>query len=135
MKKLFSLLAVAGFAVASVFANVEMDLNMYGTPFSEYELENDIKLRQGNPVGFESHFWFYFGSPTKWRDIGMRLSDGIDMTFSGVEVGINDNFSKHDDSVVLDLFVTFGPAVRFNLGKMHSLYVSPGFGYTFSAVG
>ena len=25
--------------------------------------------------------------------------------------------------------------MRFNLGKMHSLYVSPGFGYTFSAVG
>lgn len=34
MKKLFSLLAVAGFAVVSAFANVEIDLNMYGTPFS-----------------------------------------------------------------------------------------------------
>ena len=135
MKKLFSLLAVAGFAVVSAFANVEIDLNMYGTPFSEYELENDVKLRQGNPAGFESQFGFYFGSPTKWLDIGMSLSDGMDMGFSGVEVGINDNFSKPDDSVVLDFYLTFGPAVRFNLGKMHSLYVSPGFGYTFSAVG
>ena len=113
MKKLFSLLAVAVFAVASAFANVEIDLNMYGTPFSEYELENDVKLRQGNPAGFESQFGFYFGSPTKWLDIGMSLSD----------------------SVVLDFYLTLGPAVRFNLGKMHSLYVSPGFGYTFSAVG
>lgn len=135
MKKLFSLLAVAVFAVVSAFANVEIDLNMYGTSFSEYELENDVKLRQGNPAGFESQFGFYFGSPTKWLDIGMSLSDGMDMGFSGVEVGINDNFSKPDDSVVLDFYLTLGPAVRFYLGKMHSLYVSPGFGYTFSAVG
>lgn len=34
MKRLFGLLAVAGFAVTSAFANVEMDLNMYVTPFS-----------------------------------------------------------------------------------------------------
>lgn len=79
MKKLFGLLAVAGFAVTSAFANVEMDLNMYGTPFSEYEIKDDVKLRQGNPAGFESQFGFYFGSPVKWLDIGMSLSDGIDV--------------------------------------------------------
>ena len=135
MKKLFGLLAVAGFAVTSAFANVEMDLNMYGTPFSEYEIENDVKLRQGNPVGFESQFGFYFGSPTKWLDIGMSLSDGIDVGASGVEIGINDNFSKPDDSIVFDFFFTLGPAVRFNLGKMHSLYFSPGFGYNISVLG
>mgnify|MGYP002706004076 FL=1 len=135
MKKLFGLLAVAGFAVTSAFANVEMDLNMYGTPFSEYEIENDVKLRQGNPVGFESQFGFYFGSPVKWLDIGMSLSDGIDVGASGVEIGINDNFSKPDDSIVFDFFFTLGPAVRFNLGKMHSLYFSPGFGYNISVLG
>ena len=135
MKKLFGLLAVAGFAVTSAFANVEMDLNMYGTPFSEYEIKDDVKLRQGNPAGFESQFGFYFGSPVKWLDIGMSLSDGIDVGASGVEIGINDNFSKPDDSIVFDFFFTLGPAVRFNLGKMHSLYFSPGFGYNFSVLG
>ena len=135
MKKLFGLLAVAGFAVTSAFANVEMDLNMYGTPFSEYEIENDVKLRQGNPVGFESQFGFYFGSPVKWLDIGMSLSDGFDVGASGVEIGINDNFFKPDDSIVFDFFFTLGPAVRFNLGKMHSLYFSPGFGYNISVLG
>lgn len=134
MRKLFGLLAVAGFAVTSAFANVEMDLNMYGTPFSEYKVENDMKLRQGNPVGFESQFGFYFGSPVKWLDIGMSLSDGIDVGASGVEIGINDNFSKLDDSIVFDFFFTLGPAVRFNLGKMHSLYFSPGFGYNISVL-
>lgn len=138
MKKLFGLLAVAGFAVTSAFANVEMDLNMYGTPFSEYEVNEsgvDAKLRQGNPAGFESQFGFYFGSPVKWLDIGMSLSDGIDIGASGVEIGINDNFSKPDDSIVFDFFFTLGPAVRFNLGKMHSLYFSPGFGYNISVLG
>lgn len=132
MKKLFSLLAVAGFAVVSAFANVEIDLNMYGTPFSEYELENDVKLRQGNPAGFESQFGFYFGSPTKWLDIGMSLSDGMDVGVSGAEIGRDGDFSELESPFVFDLYLTLGPAVRFNLGKMNSIYVSPGFGYNLS---
>ena len=83
MKKFFFAIGLmAGLGVSSLFANVEMGLNLYGTPYSGIKIkdtDNDIDstAQLKDQFGFETQFEFFFGAPAKFVDVGMGLSWGI----------------------------------------------------------
>ena len=66
MKKFFFAIGLmAGLGVSSLFANVEMGLNLYGTPYSGIKIkdtDNDIDstAQLKDPFGFETQFEFFF---------------------------------------------------------------------------
>lgn len=132
MKKLLSLLGVAIIGASSMFANVEMEFNLYGTPTSTINLkdrdtsDDKFEAKLKDPFGFETQFEFMFGAPAKFIDIGMGLSWGMDF-FNKAEM-IYDGNSAGDSTLNLafDTYMTLGPAVRFHVGDMHSFLVSPG---------
>lgn len=134
MKKLLAGLAVLSVAIFNAAANTEIDLNFYSAPLASYKLEQntDVELRPTAPFGFENQFGFYFGSPAKWLDIGLALSDGLDFNVgTKVYYKEKEQLSK-DTSFGLSTYLTLGPAVRFNLGNMHSFFVSTGLGGSLS---
>ncbi len=134
MKKLLAGIAVLGIAIFSAAANTEIDLNFYSAPFASYRVEEntDVEFRPTAPFGFENQFGFYFVSPAKWLDIGLALSDGLDFNVgTKVYYKEKEQLSK-DSSFGFSTYLTLGPTVRFNLGNMHSFFVSTGLGGSFA---
>lgn len=130
MKKLLAGIAVFCVAVFGAMANVEMDLNLYATPLATYDLGNDTEMRPNAPFGFEDQFGFYFVSPTSWLDVGLALSDGFDFNVGVKQYYDGDKVFSDDDAFGFSGYLTLGPTVRFNLGDMHSFFVSTGLGGT-----
>lgn len=54
MKKLLAVLVAAGVAASAAFANVEMTLNLYGTPFTSLIMDEkqDPEIRPQGPIWF-----------------------------------------------------------------------------------
>ncbi|MCI6982639.1 MAG: hypothetical protein MR917_00300 [Treponema porcinum] len=130
MKKLLAVLVAAGVAASAAFANVEMTLNLYGTPFTSLvmDAEFDPEIRPQGAFGFEEQFGFFFGSPAKFVDIGMTLSNGLDF-FRDAEFYANgEKMEDNSTGFGMNTYLTLGPAARFNIGDMHSFLVSPGLG-------
>lgn len=130
MKKLLAVLVAAGVAASAAFANVEMTLNLYGTPFTSLvmDAEFDPEIRPQGAFGFEDQFGFFFGSPAKFVDIGMTLSYGLDF-FRDAEFYANgEKMEDNSTGFGMNTYLTLGPAARFNVGDMHSFLVSPGLG-------
>lgn len=128
MKRLLAVLFAAVLAAGTVSANTEITSHIYGAVISERDTEGDVTLEFDTPIGFEDQFGFYFGSPAEFLDLGMSVSVGMDFFWdSTMKVGAIE-LSELDDSG-MDLYCTVGPAVRFNIGDRHSIFVSPGLGY------
>ena len=130
MKKILAVLVAAGVAASAAFANVEMTLNLYGTPFTSLVMDEefDPEIRPQGAFGFEDQFGFFFGSPAKFVDIGMTLSYGLDF-FRDAEFYANgEKMEDNSTGFGMNTYLTLGPAARFNIGDMHSFLVSPGLG-------
>lgn len=129
MKRLMAAVAVA-FTMAATFANVEMDLNMYGTPLCQYNLDTDFDttVKLNNPIGFDTKWGFMIGAPAPFCDIGIKFDYAFDFFWN-----METEFEARGKSVDVDTHIlgvgvnfTLGPLVRFNLGNWHTIYVSPG---------
>lgn len=132
MKKFFFAIGLmAGLGVSSLFANVELGLNLYGTPYSgikiedtDHDIESTAQLK--DPFGFETQFEFFFGAPAKFVDVGMGLSWGMDF-FNKMELFYDGkSLGSNTFGFAFDSYMTLGPAVRFHVGDMNSFLVSPG---------
>lgn len=128
--KRFIAAMVATFMMVATFANVELDLNMYGAPLCEYNLDSDydINVKLENPIGFDTKWGFMIGAPAPFCDIGIKFSYAYDF-FWNLHQEVN--FYGHDFENDCSTFgvganMTLGPLVRFNLGDWHTIYVSPG---------
>ena len=137
MKKLLSLLGITIIGVSSIFANVEMEFNLYGTPTSTINLKDSVdangnlEAKLNNPFGFETQFEFMFAEPSKFIDIGMGLSWGMDF-FNKIEMLNNsESLGSNYFDFGFNTYLTLGPAARFHIGDMHSFLVNPGLIFNF----
>lgn len=125
MKRLIVLPAILLLAVASAFANVELDLNLYIAPLSQTTLDDefDTKVKLQYPIGLDTKWAFMIGAPAPFVDIGIKWGYALDF-FWNVDTKIN---GHHSDTSILGIGgnMTLGPVIRFNLGDWHTLYLSP----------
>ena len=139
MKKVFfSILFI--FVSMSAFANIEFDMNLTGIPFENLKNGNGIEYRPGFPFGFENQWGIFFYAPLNFMELGINASYGVDFIFSGdqsfpgLKLVYEDNTVKLAENSVksfdfkfgIESYATLGPVARFNIGKMHSISVSPG---------
>lgn len=134
MKKVCMFFFIAGISAAALSANVEMDLNLYGTPVSTIRTLSTVttngvtpsrEAKLKGPFGVDTQFAFYFGSPVKFLDLGLGLSSGMDLFLEGL-VYENDELLGSLGFGSLDIYLSIGPSVRFNLGDIHSFSINPG---------
>lgn len=126
MKRLVLPLAVALFAATSTFANVEMDLNLYISPLTEYKMDDyfDTKVKLQYPIGLDTKWSFMIGAPAPFVDIGIKWNYALDF-FWNLNTDV-DGYKNDTDTLGVGFNTTLGPVVRFNLGDWHTIYVSPG---------
>lgn len=132
MKKL---LIVAGLLLASTFAfaNIELDVNMYGTLAKAMATENIDENSEGKKVkidytqpfafGFEDNVTFYFGHRESKFDAGLSLFLNLDF-FNKAEVKTNGNTSSFSGSGI-NLGLGVGPAFRITFANPFSLFIRP----------
>lgn len=136
MKKL---LIVAGLLLASTFAfaNIELDVNMYGTLAKAMATENIDENSEGKKVkidytqpfafGFEDNVTFYFGHRESKFDAGLSLFLNLDF-FNKAEVKTNGNTSSFSGSGI-NLGLGVGPAFRITFANPFSLFIRPTLGF------
>lgn len=116
--------------MATLSANVEMDLNFYGTPASSIRTtsgNDDLRVAKPEfPFGLDTQFAFYFGSPVKFLDLGLGLSGGADFFLKGLIYEDNNNTLGSLGGGSFDMYFSIGASARFNIGDMHSFSVTPG---------
>lgn len=152
-KSLITGAALLAFTAGTLFANVEMDLNLHITPSHTYKTEyadedvrdamklvgfDGMNITQKTGFGIDTQFGFFFGAPAKFVDLGLNLGFGADMFFSTNAVTVKDGSKVSYLDIDIggfgaNLALDLGPVARFHLGDMHAFYVSPGirlnFGY------
>lgn len=130
MKRLVAAILVAFITMALAFSNVEMDLNLCGAPLCLYNLDTDFdtKISLENPIGFDTRWGFMIGAPAPFCDIGIKFDYAFDFFWNlhTESEAQGETFTNDQDAIGLGLNFTLGPLVRFNLGKWHTIYFSPG---------
>ncbi|MBP3709787.1 MAG: hypothetical protein J6I73_05220 [Treponema sp.] len=142
---LLSVAAAAMMATAASAFNFELDLNYQAILKNSFTIEKidnyaipkslQSKIAYSSPFGIDANCNFYFGSP--WiMDIGLNVGGGFelftDVTANGNSIRKTIITPLKDAGVAVNAigfggFAKLGPAFRFNLHKMHSLYFSPAF--------
>lgn len=129
MKKSFlAICTVMALTSASIFANVETDINYYVKPWNNFTTElNDVKTEHSVPsmVGFENNWAFFFGNKKSILDVGLGIGYGIDI-FSNPTYKISGQNAITQQGIGLDYFFKIGPIFRLGLGRGISLSVTPG---------
>ncbi|MDE7292151.1 MAG: hypothetical protein K2N58_08915 [Treponemataceae bacterium] len=124
-KKIAAAIAVAFAIVPHLFAVVELDANLYATPFNRIDAEAHDALYEKIPVGFSIGGNFYFGE-IKPFSIGLNVALGYD-NFFNVDYG-----SEHDIDHGFNGSVALGPVFRFGATESrHSFHISPGVQFDF----
>lgn len=136
MKKL---LIAAGLLLASsfAFANIELDVNMYGTLAKAMATENidedsagkklKTDITQPFAFGFEDNVTFYFGHRESKFDAGLSLFLNLDF-FNKIEVKSNGNTESFSGSGI-NLGLGVGPAFRITFANPFSLFIRPTLGF------
>lgn len=138
MKKLLTFAAVAIFAAASTFANIELDasfkfgimpnITIFGTNAGQTSAVATATQTLNNSYGFDVNAGFFFGTPKVFNA-------GLDVRGSyGFSNSIKQNIKKTNITTSIgfkrleDFNITIGPAFRINLGQRHSIFIAPGIG-------
>lgn len=136
MKKL---LIAAGLLLASTFAfaNIELDINMYGTLAKAMATENidedsagkklKTDITQPFAFGFEDNVTFYFGHRESKFDAGLSLFLNLDF-FNKAEVKTNGNTTSFSGNGI-NLGLGVGPAFRITFANPFSLFIRPTLGF------
>lgn len=136
MKKL---LIAAGLLLASsfAFANIELDVNMYGTLAKAMATENidedsagkklKTDITQPFAFGFEDNVTFYFGHRESKFDAGLSLFLNLDF-FNKAEVKTNGNTSSFSGNGI-NLGLGVGPTFRITFANPFSLFIRPTLGF------
>lgn len=133
MKKI--LLAVGlMFASVCAFANIELDVSMYGMgkALSVENLDNNVKadINPSFAFGFEDDINFYFGSKASKFDAGLGLFVNLDF-FKKAELKAKDTPGTTIDynGSGLNLGFGIGPVFRITFANPFSLYIRPTLGF------
>lgn len=136
MKKL---LIAAGLLLASTFAfaNIELDINMYGTlakvmATESFDEDSDGKrlktdIKQPFAFGFEDNVTFYFGHRESKFDAGLSLLLNVDF-FNKLEFKSNSMTTSFSGTGV-NVGLGVGPAFRITFANPFSLFIRPTLGF------
>lgn len=132
MKKLLVAAAVL-LASSFAFANMELDLNLYGDVVDTSTLKDtDSPLKydttQGFAFGVANDFNFYFGSRESKFDVGLCIFTGCDF-FTETELSISGIKAEFENAFGMNYFLGLGPVFRYTFSDPFSLYVRPGLGF------
>lgn len=129
MKKLLVAAAVL-LASSFAFANMELDLNLYGDVVDTSKLKNkdnsddEIDATQGFAFGIAQDFNFYYGSRASKFDAGLCIFTGFDF-FTEAEF----ETAKYENAFGFNCLLGLGPVFRYTFSDPFSLYVRPGLGF------
>lgn len=133
MKKLLVAAAVL-LASSFAFANMELDLNLYGDVVDTSTLKdkdhssNEIDTTQGFAFGIAQDFNFYFGSRASKFDAGLCIFTGFDF-FTEAEFEGSFSSAKYENAFGFNCLLGLGPVFRYTFSDPFSLYVRPGLGF------
>ncbi len=133
MKKVFFAVLLWVGAICA-FANIEFDMNFSGIPFENLKNDDGTEYRPTFPFGLENQWSIFFGSPVRFLDLGMNVSYGADFILAGDQTFENFNVTEFDMKFGIQSFATLGAAVRFNIGEIHSITLSPGLTGVFDVI-
>ncbi|MBQ7752548.1 MAG: hypothetical protein IJR80_02690 [Treponema sp.] len=137
MKKL---LIAAGLLLASTFAfaNIELDVNMYGTLAKAMATENidedsagkklKTDITQPFAFGFEDNVTFYFGHRESKFDAGLSLFLNVDF-FNKLETKPKDGDKTSISGSGCNIGFGIGPAFRITFANPFSLFIRPTLGF------
>ncbi len=137
MKKL---LIAAGLLLASTFAfaNIELDVNMYGTLAKAMATENidedsagkklKTDITQPFAFGFEDNVTFYFGHRESKFDAGLSLFLNVDF-FNKLETKPKDGDKTSISGSGCNIGLGVGPAFRITFANPFSLFIRPTLGF------
>ena len=132
MKKI--LLAVGlMFASVCAFANVEIDVNLYGMGKAlTFETTDKVKgdINQSFAFGFEDDFNFFFGSSASKFDAGLGFFINCDF-FKKAELKVNGRSSADYEGNGFNMEFGIGPVFRITFANPFSLYIRPTLGFDF----
>lgn len=135
MKKL---LLAAGLMFASVFAfaNIELDVNMYGTlgkmmtteTFDNINGEKQkVDFSQPFAFGFEDNVSFFFGKRESKFDAGLSLFLDVDF-FNKIESKPKNGDKTTTSGTGFNIGFGIGPAFRITFARPFSLFIRPTLG-------
>lgn len=135
MKKLLIVLLASVFAASTVFANVELGLNVpvFTTTSSSLYVNRDDTSADYTAKSFGlagNDFNFYFGSPA-FMDIGLNLNYGL-TSLADENMKIKDGRSFSTKNTGMGMYFGIGPSIRFNLGDRHAFTFALGGSADFS---
>lgn len=137
MKKL---LIAAGLLLASTFAfaNIELDVNMYGTLAKAMGTETIDSVNNGEKLkidytqpfafGFEDNVSFYFGHRESKFDAGLSLFLNVDF-FNKLEAKPKDGDKTSTSGSGCNIGFGIGPAFRITFANPFSLFIRPTLGF------
>lgn len=132
MKKLL-VAAVVLLASSFAFANMELDLNLYGDVVDTSTLKDkdsslEFDTTQGFAFGIAQDFNFYFGSRASKFDVGLCIFTGCDF-FTETELSMSGAKYEIENAFGMNYFLGLGPVFRYTFSDPFSLYVRPGLGF------
>ncbi len=132
MKKLLVAAAVL-LASSFAFANMELDLNLYGDVVDTSTLKGidssvEFDTTQGFAFGVAQDFNFYFGSRASKFDVGLCIFTGCDF-FTETELSMSGAKLEFENAFGMNYFLGLGPVFRYTFSDPFSLYVRPGLGF------
>lgn len=132
MKKLL-VAAVVLLASSFAFANMELDLNLYGdvvdtSTLKDKDSSGEIDTTQGFAFGIAQDFNFYYGSRASKFDVGLCIFTGCDF-FTETELSMSGFKSEFENAFGMNYFLGLGPVFRYTFSDPFSLYVRPGLGF------
>lgn len=130
MKKLLVFLGLI-FVGTCAFANIELDVTLYGTPYQSRKAEFDYDTipeswksqdwKSGFAFGSEDAVTFFFGDSPKQFEVGLGLLVDFDV-FSKIEVK-----GESINCTGINLGFGIGPVFRYTFSDSFSLFARPSF--------